>query len=56
MTQDDLCLFALDASRPYGERVATALGLALCAMRNANSRTASTRPGRWKTCAAGTCT
>lgn len=31
MTQDDLCLFALDASRPYGERVATALGVALCA-------------------------
>jgi len=30
MTQDDLCLFALDASRPYGERVATALGVALC--------------------------
>ena len=29
MTPDDLCLFALDASRPYGERVATALGLAL---------------------------
>jgi ribose-phosphate pyrophosphokinase len=29
MTQDDLCLFALDASRPFGERVATALGMAL---------------------------
>ncbi|HWR77675.1 MAG TPA: ribose-phosphate pyrophosphokinase [Thiobacillus sp.] len=29
MTQDDLCLFALDASRPYGERVASALGVAL---------------------------
>ncbi|MGE5320112.1 MAG: ribose-phosphate diphosphokinase, partial [Hyphomicrobiaceae bacterium] len=29
MTADDVCLFALDASRPYGERVATALGLAL---------------------------
>ncbi|HUW27984.1 MAG TPA: ribose-phosphate pyrophosphokinase [Sulfuriferula sp.] len=31
MTQDDLCLFALATSRPYGERVATALGVALCA-------------------------
>lgn len=31
MTHDDLCLFALDASRPYGERVAKALGIALCA-------------------------
>jgi ribose-phosphate pyrophosphokinase len=29
MTRDDLCLFALDASRPFGERVATALGVAL---------------------------
>ena len=29
MTRDTLCLFALDASRPYGERVAAALGLAL---------------------------
>ncbi len=29
MTQDALCLFVLDASRPYGERVAVALGLAL---------------------------
>lgn len=29
MTPDALCLFALDASRPFGERVATALGLAL---------------------------
>jgi len=29
MTQDKLCLFALDASRPFGERVATALGLTL---------------------------
>lgn len=31
MTLDDLCLFALDTSRPYGERVAKALGIALCA-------------------------
>lgn len=31
MTHDDLCLFALDASRPFGERVAKALGIALCA-------------------------
>jgi len=29
MTQDDFCLFALDASRAYGERVASALGVAL---------------------------
>ncbi len=29
MTPDDPCLFALDASRPYGERVASALGLPL---------------------------
>jgi ribose-phosphate pyrophosphokinase len=29
MTPDDLCLFALNASRPFGERVATALGQAL---------------------------
>ena len=29
MTQDALCLFALNASRPYGERVAAALGLTL---------------------------
>jgi ribose-phosphate pyrophosphokinase len=29
MTPDDLCLFALDASRPYGERVASELGLTL---------------------------
>lgn len=29
MTRDDLSLFALDASRPFGERVATALGVAL---------------------------
>ena len=29
MTQDDFCLFALDASRTYGERVASALGVAL---------------------------
>jgi ribose-phosphate pyrophosphokinase len=29
MTPDDLCLFALDASRPYGERVAAALKLTL---------------------------
>jgi len=29
MTQDNLCLFALDASRPFGERVATALGVVL---------------------------
>ena len=25
-----LCLFALDASRPYGERIAAALGIPLC--------------------------
>ncbi|WP_413437462.1 ribose-phosphate diphosphokinase [Sulfuriferula sp. GW1] len=31
MTLDDLCLFALDTSRPYGERVGKALGIALCA-------------------------
>ncbi|GBL45400.1 ribose-phosphate pyrophosphokinase [Sulfuriferula multivorans] len=31
MTLDDLCLFALDTSRPYGERVAKDLGVALCA-------------------------
>jgi ribose-phosphate pyrophosphokinase len=31
MTPDDLCLFALDASRPFGERVAQALGVTLCA-------------------------
>lgn len=30
MTEDALCLFALDASRAYGERVAAALGSALC--------------------------
>jgi len=30
MTRDELCLFALDASRAYGERVATALGITLC--------------------------
>ena len=30
MTREALCLFALDASRPYGERVAAALGLQLC--------------------------
>ena len=29
MSPDALCLFALDASRPFGERVATALGVAL---------------------------
>ena len=29
MTREELCLFALDASRPYGERVAGALGVAL---------------------------
>ncbi|MDA8128704.1 MAG: ribose-phosphate pyrophosphokinase [Betaproteobacteria bacterium] len=29
MTGDALCLFALDATRPYGERVAAALGLTL---------------------------
>jgi ribose-phosphate pyrophosphokinase len=29
MNRDALCLFALDASRPYGERVAAALGIAL---------------------------
>lgn len=29
MTLDGLCLFALDASRSYGERVATKLGIAL---------------------------
>ncbi|MBU1223735.1 MAG: ribose-phosphate pyrophosphokinase [Gammaproteobacteria bacterium] len=29
MSRDALCLFALDASRPYGERVAAALGIAL---------------------------
>jgi ribose-phosphate pyrophosphokinase len=29
MTRDDLSLFVLDASRPFGERVATALGVAL---------------------------
>ena len=29
MTRDDLSLFALDASRPFGERVAAALGVAL---------------------------
>ena len=29
MTRDAPCLFALDASRPYGERVAAALGLTL---------------------------
>ncbi|MDO9220426.1 MAG: ribose-phosphate pyrophosphokinase [Thiobacillus sp.] len=29
MTQDDLCLFALNASRPFGEQVATALGVVL---------------------------
>jgi ribose-phosphate pyrophosphokinase len=29
MTHDDLCLFALDASRSFGERVAAALGSAL---------------------------
>ena len=29
MTPDGLTLFALDASRPYGERVAARLGLAL---------------------------
>ncbi|HSJ80246.1 MAG TPA: ribose-phosphate pyrophosphokinase-like domain-containing protein, partial [Thiobacillus sp.] len=29
MIPDALCLFALDASRAYGERVATALGVAL---------------------------
>ncbi len=29
MTPDDPCLFALNASRPYGERVASALGLPL---------------------------
>jgi len=29
MTRDDLSLFTLDASRPFGERVATALGVAL---------------------------
>ncbi len=29
MTHDDLCLFALDASRSFGERVATALSTAL---------------------------
>jgi len=28
MTRDDLSLFTLDASRPFGERVATALGVA----------------------------
>ncbi|MGA7181139.1 MAG: ribose-phosphate pyrophosphokinase [Thiobacillaceae bacterium] len=31
MPVDDLCLFALDASRPFGERVASALGITLCA-------------------------
>lgn len=31
MIQDDLCLFALGASRPFGERVAQALGMTLCA-------------------------
>ena len=31
MSQDDCCLFALEASRPYGERVASALGVALSA-------------------------
>ncbi len=31
MTPDDLCLFALDTSRPFGERVAQALGMTLCA-------------------------
>ncbi len=31
MIQDDLCLFALGASRPFGERVAQALGMKLCA-------------------------
>ncbi len=30
MLQNDLCLFALGASRPFGERVAQALGTALC--------------------------
>jgi len=29
MVRNELCLFALNASRPYGERVAAALGLAL---------------------------
>lgn len=29
MTPDELCLFALDASRPFGERVAASLGQAL---------------------------
>ena len=29
MTREALCLFALDASRPYGERVAAALGVTL---------------------------
>jgi len=29
MTPDELCLFALNASRPFGERVATSLGQAL---------------------------
>lgn len=31
MSQDDCCLFALEASRPYGERVASALGVTLSA-------------------------
>jgi ribose-phosphate pyrophosphokinase len=30
MILDDLCLFALDASRPFGERVAKSLGVTLC--------------------------
>ena len=38
MSPDALCLFALDASRPFGERVATALGRRACQPRGTGIR------------------